>query len=63
MKCSKCNGFMFVERYYDYFLRFDAWKCINCGNIMDSTINENRQNYQAKLALLEEAEPILAKVE
>lgn len=42
MKCPKCNGFMFLERFYDFFLRFDAWKCINCGAIMDNTIMTNK---------------------
>ena len=42
MKCPKCNGMMFVERFADYFLTFHAWKCINCGAIMDQTIMSNR---------------------
>ena len=33
---------MFIERFADYFLTFNAWKCINCGAIMDQTILSNR---------------------
>ncbi|HET6465337.1 MAG TPA: hypothetical protein VFH55_06990 [Nitrospiria bacterium] len=42
MKCPKCNGLMFIERFADYFLTFHAWKCVNCGAIMDQTILSNR---------------------
>ena len=42
MKCPKCEGLMFVERFADYFLTFHAWKCINCGAILDQTILSNR---------------------
>jgi ribosomal protein L37AE/L43A len=42
MKCPKCTGLMFVERFADYYLTFHAWKCINCGAIMDQTILSNK---------------------
>ena len=42
MKCPKCSGLMFIERFADYFLTFHAWKCINCGAIMDQTILSNK---------------------
>ena len=38
MKCPKCSGMMIVERFADYFLTFHAWKCVNCGAIMDQAI-------------------------
>jgi ribosomal protein L37AE/L43A len=47
MKCPKCEGLMFVERFADYFLTFHAWKCINCGSIMDQTILANRSKQPA----------------
>ncbi len=59
MKCPKCDGMMFVERFCDYFLTFHAWKCINCGAVMDQTILSNQQN-QREYA--EETELALAKV-
>lgn len=34
MKCSKCNGLMVVQSFFDNFLNFDGWKCLNCGKIM-----------------------------
>ncbi|MBI3610852.1 MAG: hypothetical protein HY204_09155 [Nitrospirae bacterium] len=42
MKCPKCKGLMFIERFADYFLTFHAWRCVNCGAIMDQTILANR---------------------
>ena len=51
MKCPKCNGLMFIERFADYFLTFHAWKCVNCGAIMDQTILSNRAK-GAELELL-----------
>lgn len=43
MKCVKCHGLMYVERFYDYFSSCAAWHCINCGAIIDRTIAMNRR--------------------
>jgi transposase-like protein len=53
MKCPKCEGLMYVERFADYFMTFQAWKCINCGVILDETILLNKSIYSP----FEEAEP------
>jgi hypothetical protein len=42
MKCPKCKGKMYAEKFYDYVRAFDAWKCFCCGEITDSTIVSNR---------------------
>ena len=34
---------MMLERFSDFFLVFYAWKCINCGAIIDRTISNNRR--------------------
>jgi hypothetical protein len=34
---------MMLERFSDFFLVFYAWKCFNCGAIIDRTIAENRR--------------------
>jgi ribosomal protein L37AE/L43A len=57
MECPKCKGLMGLERFSDFFLVFYAWKCINCGAVMDKTIANNRRN---SLALKQSLE--LAKV-
>ena len=43
MDCPKCKGMMMLERFSDFFLVFYAWKCINCGAIIDRTISDNRR--------------------
>ena len=43
MECPKCKGCMELERFSDFFLVFYAWKCFNCGAIIDRTIAENRR--------------------
>ncbi len=50
MKCQKCQGLMYIERISDFFIIFKAWKCINCGAIIDQTILDNRKK---SLPLLE----------
>lgn len=57
MDCPKCQGLMQLERFSDYFLVFYAWKCINCGAIIDRTICNNRKNsLAAKVTQEKEAE-------
>jgi len=53
MDCPKCKGLMMLERFSDFFLIFYAWKCINCGSIVDRTIAANKRQSLAGL----EAEP------
>lgn len=43
MKCPKCNGFMYIDRFSDYSLIFYSWKCLNCGSIIDHTVLTNRE--------------------
>jgi hypothetical protein len=44
MDCPKCKGLMMLERFSDFFLIFYAWKCLNCGAVIDRTIAHNRRN-------------------
>jgi len=34
---------MVKERFSDYFLIVHAWKCLNCGSIVDPTIVHNQK--------------------
>lgn len=45
--CPKCHGYMYSERFADFALTFFAWKCINCGTVMDSGIIENKNGQHA----------------
>jgi hypothetical protein len=49
MDCPKCKGLMMMERFSDFFLIFYAWKCINCGSIIDRTIAANKRKSLAEL--------------
>ena len=51
MDCPKCRGLMQLERMSDFFLVFYAWKCINCGALIDKTIANNRRNSLASKSL------------
>ncbi len=42
MNCKKCGGMMFSERVSDFSLTFYAWKCVNCGAMVDQTILANQ---------------------
>ncbi len=48
MQCRKCKGLMVRERFSDYFLMVYAWKCINCGAIVDPTITNNQKKRPAE---------------
>ena len=54
MECPRCKGLMMLERFSDFFLIFFAWKCINCGSILDRTISTNRRRSQTS----SEMEPV-----
>jgi len=40
---------MMMERFSDFFLIFYAWKCINCGSIIDRTIVANKRKNLAEM--------------
>jgi len=50
MDCPKCKGLMMLERFSDFFLVFYAWKCVNCGAVIDRTISNNRRTSLAAIA-------------
>jgi len=53
MDCPKCKGLLMLERFSDFFLVFYAWKCVNCGAVIDRTISNNRKNSLAAIAAKE----------
>lgn len=42
MQCPRCKSRMYTEKFYDFVRSFDAWKCVCCGELLDSTILVNR---------------------
>jgi DNA-directed RNA polymerase subunit M/transcription elongation factor TFIIS len=61
MDCPKCKGMMTLERFSDFFLVFYAWKCLNCGAVIDKTICNNRRKSLAAKAT-KEVEPTAVEV-
>ena len=43
-RCDKCKGYMIYDIFYDSETgeSHRGWKCINCGEIVDQTILQNR---------------------
>ena len=42
MKCPRCSGVMSYEKFYSSNESLFGWRCINCGDIVDQVILENR---------------------
>lgn len=34
MKCTKCEGLLVLQIFFDHSLNFEGWKCLNCGKIV-----------------------------
>jgi hypothetical protein len=41
-KCLRCSGVMIYDKFYGLQEDFWGWKCLNCGEIVDHVILENR---------------------
>ncbi len=64
MNCPKCNGLMMYEKFMDMAetssFYFYGWRCVFCGNVVDSIImanrlNAGRQNNEVKRRRLKKA--------
>jgi hypothetical protein len=42
-KCLRCRGVVVYDNFYYNHEEFWGWKCLNCGEIVDRVILENRQ--------------------
>jgi uncharacterized Zn finger protein len=42
LKCPRCSGAMVYERFQDMLDVFFAWRCLNCGEIVDPVVTKNR---------------------
>ena len=40
--CPRCNGRMVPQDFFGREGRFSGWRCVNCGEIVDPTIYQNR---------------------
>lgn len=62
MTCSRCRGFMVEDQFLDLKGAFGemwttSWRCVNCGRIHDSVIEQHRLAPQEQALVLSSAEP------
>ena len=62
MTCSRCLGLMVDDQFLDlqgsYGQMWTAsWRCVNCGRVHDSAIEQNRLARQEKVWALPSGEP------
>jgi uncharacterized Zn finger protein len=62
MHCSRCQGLMIEDHFLDFDGSFQnmwttSWRCVNCGHVYDSVIEQNRQVRQEKVLVLSSGEP------
>ena len=46
MECMRCDGRMIEEQYITIrsdSVRFQGWRCLNCGDVMDAVIHQHRR--------------------
>ena len=59
MTCPRCTGLMLPIRYGDHELvsgLYDGWSCINCGDVLDAVIQQNRLTPAPPVKTIENAE-------
>lgn len=44
MKCPKCEGLMIKQTFFNHFINFEGWKCLNCGKIVEKKENTIKDN-------------------
>jgi hypothetical protein len=62
MTCSRCRGLMVEDQFLDLQGGFGqmwttSWRCVNCGRIHDSVIEQHRNAPQEKALVLSCGEP------
>jgi hypothetical protein len=62
MTCSRCRGLMIEDQFLDMEGQYgQMWarslRCVNCGRVHDSTIEQNRLLRPEKVAALRSRDP------
>ena len=62
MNCSRCQGFMIEDQFLDMASQYgEMWvrslRCVNCGHIHDSVVEQHRPARQEKVMALPSGEP------
>jgi hypothetical protein len=61
MTCSRCRGLMLEDHFLDVAGAYGqmwttSWRCVNCGYVYDSVIEQNRLARQEKVLVLPSGE-------
>jgi uncharacterized Zn finger protein len=62
MSCSRCGGHMIEDHFLDFEGSYGqmwtaGWRCVNCGRVHDSAIEQNRLAQQEKPVALPSGVP------
>jgi hypothetical protein len=62
MTCIRCQGLMVEDQLFDFegtygFMWMKGWRCVNCGRVHDSAIEQHRLAREEKLLALATGEP------
>jgi uncharacterized Zn finger protein len=62
MSCSRCGGHMIEDHFLDFEGAYGqmwttSWRCVNCGRVHDSVIEQHRLAQQEKLLVLSSGLP------
>lgn len=57
MRCERCHGLMLVDHFLDLedargHMWLRAWRCVNCGTVVEPGIAERRAVHQTLVARL-----------
>jgi nicotinamidase-related amidase len=52
IRCDRCGSVMIYEKFYGTQESFWGWRCTICGEIIDPTISENRDEWKQTETLL-----------
>jgi hypothetical protein len=62
MTCIRCQGLMVEDQLFDFegtygFMSMKGWRCVNCGRVHDSAIEQHRLARQEKVLALATGKP------
>ena len=67
MQCARCDGFMVADNLIDIRessipMWMKGWRCVSCGNIVDSLIQQHRMIQQAGATRLLETKTAMPRL-
>jgi len=63
VKCMKCQGMMYADRFYSRNGAFQGWRCPMCGDIMDPVIFLHRISGDHDIPIPERPEDLIRLIQ